>query len=325
MRSSLHSSFGEPAEVLHPGDSPIPAPQAGEVRIRMRLSPIHNHDLWTVRGSYGYKPTLPAIGGSEAVGIVDAVGAGVPEALLGKRVAAGGVHGSWAEYFLAQAAGIVPLPDSISDEDGAQLIAMPFSAISLLEFCQLSAGDWVVQTAANGAVGKIFAALAKARGIHTLNLVRRADAVAELQAMGIENVLSTDAAGWKAQAQAIIGPQSARAAIDSVGGKLGGDLCDLLGNEGLLVVFGTATGAPLELSSGAMIMKHLTIKGFWGSKVSAEMPGADKARLMGELLRLASQGALSLSTGGVFDLADIGAAVRAAGIPGRTGKILLRP
>jgi NADPH:quinone reductase len=325
MRSAVHTTFGDPAEVLHLGDSPLPVPQSGEVRIRMLLSPIHNHDLWTVRGSYGYKPALPAIGGSEAVGIIEAVGAGVPEGLIGNRVAAGGVHGSWAEYFLAGSAGIVPLPDSISDEDGAQLIAMPFSAISLLEFCTLKPGDWVVQTAANGAVGKIFAALAKARHIHTLNLVRREEAVAELQALGMDNVLSTSDDGWKARAQVIMGPNGARAAIDSVGGKQGADLCDLLGNEGLLVVFGTATGAPLELSSGALIMKHLTVKGFWGSKVSAEMPAADKARLMGELVGLAAKGELSLSTGGIFDLGDIREAVQAALTPGRAGKILLRP
>ena len=64
----------------------------------MVLSPIHNHDLWTVRGNYGYKPELPgAIGGSEALGIVEAVGEGVDEALIGKRVTAAGFHGAWAE------------------------------------------------------------------------------------------------------------------------------------------------------------------------------------------------------------------------------------
>ena len=64
-------------------------------------------------------------------------------------------------------------------------------------------------------------------------------ALAEIAAMPAESQAAL--ADWKAQAHAIIGPQGARAAIDSVGGKLGGDLCDLLGNEGLLVVFGTAT------------------------------------------------------------------------------------
>ena len=64
MRSVIHDSFGDPAEVLHPADSVRPEPASGEVLVRMRLSPIHNHDLWTVRGDYGYKPTLPAIGGT---------------------------------------------------------------------------------------------------------------------------------------------------------------------------------------------------------------------------------------------------------------------
>jgi NADPH2:quinone reductase len=61
-----------------------------------------------VRHLWGYKPTLPAIGGTEAAGTVDAVGEGVDSALVGKRVAVGGVQGSWAEYFNAAANGIVP-------------------------------------------------------------------------------------------------------------------------------------------------------------------------------------------------------------------------
>src|SRR5690606_34559303 len=50
MRSVLHHAFGEPADVLVPGDGPLPEPGPGEVRIRMVLAPIHNHDLWTIRG-----------------------------------------------------------------------------------------------------------------------------------------------------------------------------------------------------------------------------------------------------------------------------------
>ncbi len=325
MRTAFHKTFGEAAEVLELGDSPKPNPGAGEALVKMVLSPIHNHDLWTIRGNYGYKPELPAIGGSEALGIVAAVGEGVDDSLIGKRVAIAGVHGTWAEYFTAPAAAVLPLPEAISDELGAQLIAMPFSAISLLEYLNVKDGDWVIQTAANGAVGKIFATLAKARGVHTLNLVRRAEAVAELEAMGIENVLSTAVEGWQDKARALLGAAGARAAIDSVGGPLATDLGDLLGNEGTLVIFGTATGAPLELSSGALIMKHLTVKGFWGSKVSAEMAPAERARLIGELVTLAVKGELTLDAGGVYDLGQTKEAMTAALTPGRAGKIMLRP
>jgi len=325
MRSAFHKTFGDPAEVLELGDSPKPSPAKGEALVKMVLSPIHNHDLWTIRGNYGYKPDLPAIGGSEALGIVEAVGEGVDDSLIGKRVSIVGVHGTWAEFFIAPAAGLLPLPDAISDELGAQLLAMPFSAISLLEYLNVKDGDWVIQTAANGAVGKIFAALATARGINTLNLVRRDAAVAELEALGMKNVLSTADEGWQDKARAILGADGARAAIDSVGGPLATDLGDLLGNEGTLVVFGTATGAPLELSSGALIMKHLSVKGFWGSKVGAEMASSERTRLIGELVTLALNGTLKLEAGGTYDLGQTQEAVKAALTPGRTGKIMLRP
>lgn len=325
MKSAVHHSFGDPAEVMTSMDMPLPAPKAGELRIRMILSPIHNHDLWTVRGQYGYKPELPAIGGSEAVGVVEAIGAGVPETMIGQRVAAAGIHQTWAEYFIAPAAGVVPLPDVIADEAAAQLIAMPFSAISLLDFITVSEGDWVVQTAANGAVGKIFAALAKAKGIHTVNLVRRSDAVAELETLGIENVISTDQDDWREQARALIGDAGAKAAVDSVGGAMGEDLVDLLGWQGELITFGTASGAPLTLNSGALIFKHITVKGFWGAKVTEMMAADKRVGLITELVTLAAQGALSLDTGGVFPIDAIAQAAKAAQTSGRSGKILIRP
>lgn len=325
MKAATYTNFGEPVDVLEIKDIARPDPKAGEVLVRTILSPIHNHDLWTIRGTYGYKPELPALGGSEAVGIVEAVGDGVDSAMIGRRVVNAGKIGTWADYFTAPAAGVLPLPDMIGDVAGAQLLAMPFSALALLEFLNVKAGDWVVQTAANGAVGKIFADLARARGIRTVNLVRRAEAVAELEALGMENVLSTSQAGWQMRAREIVGKDGAQAAIDSVGGPIVADLADLLGLNGLLVVFGTATGVPLELRAGSMITNHLTVKGFWGSRVISEMPAEEKTRLITELVTLAAHGKLHLPSGGEFSLDNVVDAVKASLTPGRSGKILIRP
>ena len=109
MRSAIHHTFGDPTQVLAVGDSPIPQPGPGQVRIKTLLAPIHNHDLWTVRGQYGYKPTLPAVGGSEGVGVIDALGEGVEGLHVGQRVNAASGRGTWADYFLASArmAGLV--------------------------------------------------------------------------------------------------------------------------------------------------------------------------------------------------------------------------
>lgn len=325
MKAAIHDTFGEPVDVIATRNVDTPTPKAGEVLVKMILSPIHNHDLWTIRGNYGYQPELPgAIGGSEALGIIEALGEGVDDALLGKRIAIAGIHGSWAEHFIAPAASVLPLPGVISDAAGAQLIAMPFSAISLLETLKAKKGDWIIQTASNGAVGKIMTTLTKARGIHLLSLVRRDEAVKELTDMGIENVLSTSDPDWLDKARALVGKTGAVSAIDSVGGDLSADLVDLLGLDGELVVFGTATGAPMPLSSGALIMKHITVKGFWGSRVSQEMAPEERTRLITELVTLTAKGDLVLEDGGVFALDDASDALRAAQTPGRAGKVMLR-
>src|SRR3546814_21169221 len=87
----------------------------------MQLAPIHNHDLLTVRGQYGYKPALPAIGGREGLGVVDALGAGVEGLAVGQRVAAASGRGTWAEYSVAPARMVILMPDAIDHETAAPL------------------------------------------------------------------------------------------------------------------------------------------------------------------------------------------------------------
>lgn len=325
MRSAAHTVFGDPAEVLSLTDSPVPQPGPDQVRIRTILAPIHNHDLWTVRGNYGYKPELPAIGGSEAVGFIDALGDRVTGFQLGQRVSVASVHGSWAEYFLAPVAALVPVPDAIPDEAAAQLIAMPFSAVMLLEFLEVKSGDWVAQNTANGAVGKMLAMLAASRGVNVVNLVRRDAGVDELAALGIGNAVSTASDGWQDRVRAITGDAPIRAGVDSIGGAASGALLALLGEGGLLVSFGSMTGEPMQLSSGDLIFKQAVVKGFWASKIRSVIPAETRQRLFGELLQLVASGALKLPVEAVFGLDQISDAVRASQTPGRGGKVLLRP
>jgi len=325
MRSATYNEFGKPTEVLSLGDRPIPEPKPTEVRVKTVLASIHNHDLLTIRGQYGFKPEMPAIAGSEAVGVVDAVGSEVKNLKVGQRVAAASVQATWAEYFVADEDMVFAIPESLDDEMAAQLIAMPLSALMLLEFLEARSGQWIIHNAANGAVGKSLAMLAAARGIHTINVVRSSDAIKELEAIGAENNVSTDNEDWKDQVRQIIGDDSISAAVDSVGGDASGDLLSLLGHGGTFAVFGAMSGKPMVLNPTHMIFKQATMKGFWGSKLSQEMSVENKQRLINELIERAVEGKLKLPVEATFDLADIIKAVDGKLQSGKNGKVLLKP
>ncbi|MFH8249653.1 zinc-binding dehydrogenase [Microbacterium sp. B2969] len=325
MRALIHHSFGDPAEVLAVEEVPTPEPGPGQALVRMVLSPIHNHDLWTVQGTYGYKPELPARAGTEAVGVVEAVGAGVTGLTPGRRVATGGTFGVWAERFVASAAGLIRVPDGLSDETAAQLVSMPFSAIALLDHLDLREGEWFVQNAANGAVGRLLAQLAAARGVEVVGLVRRSAGVDELAAQGIRRVVATDHDGWRDEVLEITGGKPITAGVDSVGGTASGDVLSLLAENGTLVVFGAMASPVMQLGSGDVIFKQATVKGFWGSRVSATMDPQRRAALLGELLERIRSGALTLPVHATYSFDDIALAARANFEPGRAGKVLLRP
>lgn len=325
MRSATYNEFGKPTEVLSLGDSPIPEPKPTEVRVKTVLASIHNHDLLTIRGQYGFKPEMPAIAGSEAVGVVDAVGSEVKNLKVGQRVAAASVQATWAEYFVADEDMVFAIPESLDDEMAAQLIAMPLSALMLLEFLEAKSGQWIIHNAANGAVGKSLAMLAAARGVNTINVVRSSDAIKELEAIGAENNVSTDNEDWKEQVKAILGEDKISAAVDSVGGENGGELLSLLGHDGTFAVFGAMSGKPMVLNPTHMIFKQATMKGFWGSKLSQEMSVENKQRLINELIERAVEGKLKLPVEATFDLADITKAVDGKLQSGKNGKVLLKP
>lgn len=324
MRSATYDHFGKPTEVLSVGDRPTPEPKANEVRVKTILASIHNHDLLTIRGKYGFKPQLPAIGGSEALGVIDAVGSEVKDSKVGQRVAAASVQATWAEYFVASADMVFPVPDSLKDEMAAQLIAMPLSALMLLEFLEVESGQWVIHNAANGAVGKSLAMLAAARGVKTINLVRSSDALGELEALDIKNNINTSDDDWKDQVKAIIGDDKISAAVDSVGGEASGNLLSLLGHGGVFAVFGAMSGKPMMLNPTDMIFKQAILKGFWGSKLSQEMSVDNKKRLVKELIDRAVDGKLKLPVEAVFDLKDVLKAVDGKLQSEKKGKVLLR-
>jgi NADPH:quinone reductase len=324
MRCLLIERFGEPTEVLTVAERPLPEPGPGQVRIKLLESPIHNHDLAILRGVYGVKPSLPAIPGTEAVGLVDALGPDAGGLALGQRVAVGGVNGTWAEHFLVPARAAVPVPADLPDGVACQLLAMPVSAYMLIEDLQVTRGDWIIQNAAGGAVGRLMNVLADDRGINVINLVRRSSAVASLEAAGVRHVLATDDPAWADQIPRLTGGAPVVRAVDSVGGKAASALLGVLGFEGILISFGGLSGEPLVIDVRPLLFKQTVVKGFWATRRGESTPAADYRRMVGEILGLAAQGRLPLTVSATFDLAQAREAAAAAERPGRSGKVTLR-
>lgn len=321
MRSATYDRFGSPEQVLESVERERPHPAAGQVLVRMVLSPIHNHDLMTIAGQYGIKPTLPAVPGTEAVGIVEALGDGVTHLTVGQRVA-GGAEASWAEYYVANAARLVPVPDSVDDETACQLVSMPLSAKMLLETLNVTAGDWIVQNAANGAVGKLVAQYGAQKGINVVGLVRREAAVDELAALGIANVVASDGEGWQQKVRDLTGGAPIIRAIESLGGDGAAQVLSVAADGAELISFGAMTGRPLKISAGDLLFRRITVKGFWGAKpaLAPERIGA----LLGELVAEAASGALKLPIAATYSIDQVVEAVRASGVPGRKGKVAIR-
>ncbi|MFC6012070.1 zinc-binding dehydrogenase [Nocardia lasii] len=323
MQAVVIDEFGEPKDVLTAQQVPTPEPGPGEVRIAMSLSPIHNHDLAIIRGVYGYRPPLPAVPGTEAAGVVDAVGPGVEKLAVGQRVAIAGVRGAWADSFVARAEQAVPIPDSVSDETACQLLAMPLSALMLLDDLRVKSGQWIVVNAANGAVGRLLNLFAKERGVRVLSLVRGPSSVLALEKLGYGPVLDTESVGWLATATDITGGEPIVRAVDQVSGPGAGDLMALLAPRGELISFGALSGKQMVIDTGALIFKQAVVKGFWGQQRSSEIDRADYVRLITELVTLAADGTLRLDVQADFPLDQAGAAAVVSETPGRNGKVVL--
>ncbi len=324
MRAIVVTEFGKPADVLKPSERPVPEPQAGEVRVKIRLSPIHNHDLMIAAGKYGMLPALPFVPGTEAMGEIDALGPGVSGFETGQRVAFGG-QGLWSEYAVVKAGGLIPLPDAISDEIACQLVSMPLSTLVLLEDLEVGEGDWIVQNAANGAVGKVLNLFAQKRGINVINLVRREGAAKDLADLGFSNIIVTEDEGWTDKAKSLAKGAPIVRALDSVGGEATDAIMDLLADGGELVCFGSMSGQNMQISPKNLLFKKTIAKGFWAARRIPEIDAQKRSQMVRELIGLAASGDLPLPVDRTLGLEDAGRGADLTQAPGRNGKILLKP
>jgi trans-2-enoyl-CoA reductase len=313
-----------PQAVIHPAPLELPPPGHGQALVAMVASPINPSNLLTLTGEYAVLPPLPAIGGSEGVGRIVALGGGDGAALsVGQLVLLPRGAGTWVTHLLADARSLVPLPQGADPLQLAMLtINPPTAALMLSDFAPLAPGDWVIQNAANSGVGAYVMQLAKRRGVRTVNLVRRASAVAPTEALGGDVVL-VDGEDVVPRVREATGGAPIRLGLDAVGGDDTDRLARCLADGGTLVNYGMLSGKPCHVAPATLIFRDLTVRGFWLVKWFRTASREAQRGLYAELTALIADGSLHAPVHATYPVAQIQEAVAAASAGSRNGKILV--
>ena len=327
MKAVAFDRFGPPDQVLSCRDLPEPTPARGEVKVRMLASPINPSDLLYIEGNYGLKPrAFPATPGFEGVGVVVENGGGLIGRLrVGKRVAVLNDRvGNWSEFTVASSKQVIPIPDSIPDDQAASFFVNPATAIALTErVLQVPAGEYLLQSAAGSALGKMIVAFAKRRGFRTINVVRRGEQADELKKLGADEVI-VERDGIESQVRRITNGAGVKYAIDPVGGSAGTQVIQSLGDGGTCLLYGLLSGEPVSVDPRLLITGSKTVRGFWLSDYMKTLGLFEKLALIRQIRALMASGVFRTETAATFSLDRIGAAARAAAAPGKSGKVLLR-
>jgi NADPH:quinone reductase-like Zn-dependent oxidoreductase len=233
--------------------------------------------------------------------------------------------GSWSSHVVAEAAQLRSLPE---DADPLQLSMMainpPTAALLLSEFVTLSPGDWVIQNAANSAVGSYLVQLARYRGYRTVNVVRRQDAAAVVRENGGDVVL-VDGEDLAERVVEATGTAAIRLGIDAVSGAASQRLADCLCESATLVSYGRLSGEPCAVQPDAFIFRDLTLRGFWLVNWFRRTPEDQRRVLVDELAGLIARKILHAPIHATYDVSEIKEAVATAASGERSGKVLIVP
>jgi len=318
--------FGDPIDVLQVEQDELSSPQSGEILVRMIATPINPSDLIPICGAYRHRISLPAIPGYEGVGVVGDIGQGVSPYLLGKRVLPLRGEGTWQKYVRTSADLAVPVPDFIDDDSACQLYINPITAwLICTEELRLKPDDVLVVNAGGSAIGRIFAQLSKVLGYKLISEVRSARPCKELPTLGAWQVIDTSVTTSLRQTVLdLTTGNGATAAIDSIGGTDGTELIHCTQRGGTVLSIGLLSGIPADWSVARG--QGVSAKPYWLRQWVQNVSVEEWQATFRTVMELIGQGRLKMAPiAARYDLLDVKEAVRAAEMPGRSGKVVLQP
>ncbi|NNB87935.1 quinone oxidoreductase [Corallococcus exiguus] len=262
MKAIRYHQVGGP-EVLRWEDAPEPVPGPGQVLVRVHAAGVNFADTERRRGLYDAQAPLPRILGSEAAGVVRAVGPGVDASWVGRRVVAL-TKEAYAEAALAPVEELLVLPPEVSFEEAAALLVQGLTAYHVVHTVgRVEAGQTVLIHAAAGGVGLLAVQLAKAAGARVIGTVS-GEAKAKLaRDVGADAVIRYDQEDVAASVRELTQGRGVERVLDSVGASTWQASLDALAPFGHLVSYGNASGHPPHVEVESLYAKSLTVGAYW--------------------------------------------------------------
>ncbi len=341
MQAVYIEAFGG-VEALKLGERPTPIPGPGEVRVRLLAAAVNHLDLWVRKGVANPRLRFPHVLGADGAGVVDAVGPGVPEALIGREVVlnpgiscgvceaclAGadnlcpaygilGEHtnGTYAEYVVVPRANLVEKPASLGFEEAASFPLTFLTAWQMVvDKLKVRPGETVLVMAAGSGVGVAAVQIAKLFGARVIAAAGSEEKLALAQELGADLGVNYREAGWHKTVRKLTGGQGVDAVADSTGKDYWEGVIKATRNGGRIALVGATSGYEAVTPLGHVFFRQLTI---YGSTM------ASKSRLF-TIARFFAEGRLRPVVGEVLPLAEAREAHRLLELRKVFGKVVLR-
>ena len=302
----------------------IDAPEAGPglVAIEIEAAGVNFIDIYERSGVY--KLDLPFVPGTEGAGRVVAVGPDVQIVSPGDRVAWVWVRGSYAGMTVGPVANLIPVPDSVSDEQAAAVVLQGVTAHYLAtDSYPIKRGDTVLVHAGAGGVGLLLTQIAKIMGARVITTVGSQDKAALSREAGADEVL-IGYDGFAAAVKDLTGGEGVTAVYDGVGKTTFDGSLESLAVRGTMVLFGGSSGQvpPFDIQrlnrGGSLSLTRPTIVHF--TRTREELLGR-----AAEIFGWMADGRLTVRIGGTYPLAQAAKAHEDLAARRTTGKLVLLP
>lgn len=321
MKAIRVQKHGGP-EVLTYEDAPEPKPGAGEALVQVHMSGVNFVDTYYRTGLY--KPaSLPYTPGSEASGVVSAVGEGVTEVKAGDRVAYATQMGSYAEFAVVPAWKLVKVPPEVDFKIAAALPLQGMTAHYLVHSTfPLRPGQCALIHAGAGGVGLLLIQMARKLGATVYATVGNAAKAELARGAGANETINYSEQDFEAEVKKLTNGRGVDVVYDSVGAATFQKSLNSLRPRGMMVSYGNASGPvppfdPIVLSAkGSLFLTRPNLAAYIANREEVQWRA-------GDIFKWAASGELKVKADHIFPLADAARAHRELEGRRTTGKVLL--